>query len=69
MPSFALELDFNGGLIVLLDDVERPVLLVALDLGVVDFATNKTLGVEDRVLGVGVVCVLGGISDTVCRSV
>ena len=57
--------DFDGRLIVLLDDLERPVLLVARNLGVVNLTTNETLGVEDRVLWVGVVGVLGRISDTV----
>ena len=64
MPVLALVLDLNGGLVVLLDDMERPVLLVALDLWVVDFPANETLSVEDRVFGVGVVCVLGCVSDT-----
>ena len=68
LPVLALVLDLDGGLVVLLDDVERPVLLVALDLGIVYFTADETLSVEDRVFGVRVVCVLGGISDTASGS-
>ena len=64
LAVLALVLHFNSRLLILLDHLERPVFLVALDLGVVDLATDETLGVEDRVLGVGVVRVLSSISDT-----
>lgn len=42
-------------------------LLIALNLRVVKFATDETLGVEDRVLRIRVVVVLSGISDTIAR--
>ena len=58
-------LHLNVRLSVLLDELERPVLLVALDLGVVDLAADQTLGVEDRVFGVRVVRVFRGVADTV----
>ena len=41
---------------------------VGLDFGVRILATDETLSVEDRVFGVRVVCVLGGISDTASGS-
>ena len=43
--------------------LKRPRLHVVLDVLVVEFAANETLGVEDGVLGVGGQLVLGGIAD------
>ena len=40
-------------------------LLVTLDLRIVHFTTNQTLGVEDSIFRVGVEGVLGGVTDTV----
>jgi hypothetical protein len=49
----ALELDFDDGLVASLGlDCEWPVLHVSLDLGVVELAADKTLGIEDSVVGV-----------------
>ena len=39
-------------------------LLVTLDFGIIHFATNQTLSVEDSVFRVGVEGVLGGVTDT-----
>ena len=63
LPVLAAVLDLNSGLVVLLNDLEWPVLLVPNDLGVVDLAANETLGVKDSVFGVAVVRVLRGITD------
>ena len=60
---FALVLDLDDRLVVLSTDLEWPVYLITLNLGVVDLATNETLGVEDGVLGIGVICVLRGITN------
>ena len=57
-------LDLDDRLVTPCDDLERPVLLITLDLGVLEFATNETLSVEDCVFGVGVESVLCGITDT-----
>ena len=62
-------LDLDSGLVILLDDLERPVDLVALNLWVVNLAADETLGVEDGVLRVRVVCVLGGVTNTGRQSV
>ena len=56
-------LDLDERLAGLVDDLERPVLLVALDLGVARLAPDEPLGVEDRVLRVGVVRVLRRVAD------
>lgn len=52
---------------VLLDNLEWPELLLALNLRFVKFATDETLGIEDRVFRVCVVGVLSGVSDTIAR--
>ena len=52
LAVLALERDFNERLVVLVDDLERPVELVALDLWVVDLATDETFRVEYGVFGV-----------------
>eukprot|EP01137_Pigoraptor_chileana_P033652 Opistho-2@24879 len=52
---------------VLLDDLERPHLHVMLHRGLVDAATNETLGIEYRVLGIHGSLVLSGISDQTLR--
>lgn len=61
--GLALELDLDVGLATLLNDLEREVLHIGLDLGVLELAANETLGVEDRVVGVHGDLVLGRISD------
>lgn len=61
--GLALELDLDDGLAILLDDFEGEVLHVGLDLGVVELASDQTLGVEDGVLRVHGDLVLGGITD------
>lgn len=48
---------------VLVNDLERPVLHVALDFSVGETTTNKTLGIEDGVDGVHGDLVLCGISN------
>ena len=63
MPVLAAVLDLYSRLVILLDDLERPVLLVPNDFGVIDFTANETLGVEDSVFGVTVVCVLCSVTD------
>lgn len=57
-------LDLDDGFVTLCDDLERPVLLVTLDFGVVEFAADETFCVKDGVFGVRVEGVLGGITDT-----
>lgn len=64
VTSLAAVLDLDTGLPTLARNLERPVLHVALDLGVVGLAANKTLGVEDGVLRVGVERVLRTITNT-----
>ena len=61
--GLTLELNLDDGLGSLLNDLERPVLHIGLDLGVVKTATNETLGVEDSVVGVHGDLVLGGITN------
>lgn len=61
--GLTLELNLDDGLGSLLDDLERPVLHIGLDLSVLKTATNETLGVEDSVVGVHGDLVLGGITD------
>lgn len=61
--GLALELDLADWLASLVDDLEREVLHVGLDLGVGKLATDQTLGVEDGVGWVHGDLVLGGITD------
>jgi hypothetical protein len=56
--------DGDCGLAILLRNLEGPVLQVAFDILVVNLAADKSLGVEDGVFGVGVVRVLGAVTDT-----
>ena len=63
MLLLSLVLDLNHGLVVLLRDLEWPMCLVALDLGVVDLASDETFRVEHGVFGVRVVGVLRGVAD------
>lgn len=63
LPILILIRDLDGRLLILLDDLEWPVLLITLNLGILDLATNETLGVENGVLRVAVVGVLGGVTD------
>jgi hypothetical protein len=59
-----LEANLDSRLPTIVDDIERPVLHISLQLLFVHFTTNETLSVENGVLGIGVVCVLGGVPDT-----
>ena len=69
LPGLALVGNLNDRLVALGLDLERPVLHVALNLGIVDLPSNKTLRVEDGVFRVGVVGVFRGVTDTVSRDV
>lgn len=62
-------LDLNDGLAGLVDNLERPVLHVGLDLGIGELSTNQSLGVEDGVVGVHGDLVFGGITDQSLRVV
>jgi hypothetical protein len=59
----ALELDLHDGLSGAVDDLEREVLHIRLDLGVGELAADEALGIEDGVGGVHGDLVLGGITD------
>jgi NAD-dependent glutamate dehydrogenase len=65
----ALELDLDGGLASLVDDLEGEVLHVGLNLGIGELAANQALGVEDGVVGVHRDLVLRGVSDETLRVV
>jgi hypothetical protein len=65
--GLALELDLDDGLAVAINDLEREVLHVGLDLGVVELAADEALGVEDGVVGVHGDLVLGGITNETLR--
>jgi hypothetical protein len=65
----ALVLHLDDGLSSLVDDLERPVLHVGLDLSVGELASDQSLGVKDGVVGVHGDLVLGGISDETLRVV
>ncbi len=58
-----LELDRDNGLALLLDNLEREVLHVGLDLGIVEFPSDQTLSVEDCVCRVHGNLVLCSISN------
>jgi len=49
---------------VMIENGGVPMLLVTLDFGVVQLATNQTLSVEDSVFWIGVEGILSGITDT-----
>jgi len=61
--GLALELNLDDGLASLVNDLEREVLHIGLDLRIVELATDQSLGVEDGVLGVHGDLVLGGITN------
>ena len=63
MLGLAAVLDLNVRLPRPVDDLEGEVLHVRLDLRVLELASDKTLGVEDRVVGVHRDLVLGRITD------
>jgi hypothetical protein len=65
--GLTLEFNLNERVFILINNGERPVLHVSLDLGVIETATNKTLGIEDGVLGVHGGLVLGSITDKTFR--
>jgi len=61
---FSLELDLDQGLAGRAGlDLEWPVLHVALDGGILEFAANKTLGIENSVGGVHSDLILSSISN------
>lgn len=60
----ALVFDGDGGLVVLFNDLERPVFHVFLDIVVIHAAVNQPLRVKDRVLGVEVETVHRIITNT-----
>jgi len=62
-----LVFDLDLGLAVLVDDLERPVLHIRLDLLVGETTTDKTLGIENGVVRVHGDLVLGGITDQTLR--
>jgi hypothetical protein len=69
--DLALELDLNDRLAALVDELEGEVLHISLDLGVVEFAADETLDIEDGVGRVHGDLVLCGITDEtlgVCES-
>ena len=57
-------LNSDGGFTALLRNLERPVRNIADNIGVIHFTPNKTFGIENSVLGVGVEGVLGRVTDT-----
>jgi len=61
--------DLDNGLGGLVNDLERPVLHVGLDLGISPLSSNKSLGIEDGVVGVHGDLVLGGITNESLRVV
>ena len=61
--SLALELNLDNRLATLVNDLEREVLHVSLNLGVGKLATDEALGVEDGVGRVHGDLVLGGITN------
>ena len=69
-PNFALVGDVDRWLSSLADKLERPVLGVLLDVRVLKIASDQTLSVEDGVLRVGGIGVLGRVTNTVseCKS-
>lgn len=62
-------LDLDDGLSTLVDNLERPVLHVGLNLVVGKLSTNQSLGVEDGVVRVHGDLVFGGITDQSLRVV
>lgn len=62
-------LDLDNGLGSLVNDLERPVLHVGLDLGISPLSTNQSLGVENGVVRVHGDLVLGGITNESLRVV
>ena len=61
--------DLDNGLGSLVNDLERPVLHIGLDLGIGPLSSNKSLGIENSVVGVHGDLVLGGISNESLRVV
>ena len=62
--ELATVLDLDVRLSTLVCDLEWPVLHVALDLGIIELATNETLCVEDGVFRVRVECILRAVTNT-----
>lgn len=67
--GLASVLDLNNGLGCLVNNLERPVLHVGLDLGISELSANQSLGVENSVVGVHGDLILGGISNESLRVV
>ncbi|KAL7278603.1 LOW QUALITY PROTEIN: hypothetical protein ACG7TL_007604 [Trametes sanguinea] len=64
VAELATVLNLDDRLSTLVDDLEGPVLHVALNLRIIELATDETLSVKDRVLRVGVEGVLRGVTNT-----
>ena len=69
MLGLSSVVDLNNGLGSLVNDLERPVLHIGLDLGIGPLSSNKSLGVENSVVGVHGDLVLGGITNESLRVV
>jgi hypothetical protein len=61
--SLAFEFNLDEGVLVLVNDGERPVLHIFLDLRIIETTTDKTLSIENGVLGVHGSLVLSSITD------
>jgi hypothetical protein len=61
--------NLDNGLSCLVNNLERPVLHVGLDLGIGELSANQSLGVENGVVGVHGDLVLGGITNESLRVV
>lgn len=61
--GLALELNLNDGLAALLDNLERPVLHIRLNLSILEPTTDQTLSIENGVVRVHGDLILGGITD------
>mmetsp|Transcript_5903 Transcript_5903/g.6387 ORF Transcript_5903/g.6387 Transcript_5903/m.6387 type:complete len:188 (-) Transcript_5903:142-705(-) len=59
--------DLNDGLALFHCDLEGPVLHVCLHIGVVEFTTNETLSVKDRIGGVHRHLILCGVANEALR--
>jgi hypothetical protein len=57
----------NNRLASAVNDLKRPMLHVALELGVVELAANHTLGIEDSIFRIRMESVLRSITNTVER--
>jgi hypothetical protein len=61
--GLTLEFNLDERVFVLVNNGERPVLHIFLDLRIIETTTDKTLSIENGVLGVHGSLVLGGITN------